>query len=71
MTFGEVIALAGDYYGIPDAPIVSDQVDSGTHQRFKNAYATLAIDPYEGKHKVCGEVYYVSVFEFRHDNRCQ
>ncbi|XP_028403440.1 uncharacterized protein LOC114526132 [Dendronephthya gigantea] len=56
VTFGEVIALAGDYYGIPDAPIAdpllrSDQTDSGAHVRFKNAYATLALVPYEGEHK--------------------
>lgn len=58
LTFGDVIALAGDYYGIPDAPIADpslspDQVDAGARQRFKDAYSTLAITPYEGKYKVC------------------
>lgn len=57
LTFGNVIALAGDYYGIPDAPISDpslnpDQVDAGALQRFKDAYSTLAVTPYEGKHKV-------------------
>jgi hypothetical protein len=57
LTFGDVIALAGDYYGIPDAPIASpllnpDQIDSGAPKRFKDAYYTLAVAPYEGKHKV-------------------
>ena len=58
LTFGDVIALAGDYYGIPDAPIADpssspEHVDAGALQRFKDAYSTLAITPYEGKYKVC------------------
>ena len=57
LTFGDVIALAGDYYGIPDAPIADpslniDQVDTGARKRFEDAYRTLAVTPYEGKHKV-------------------
>ena len=56
LAFGEILALAGDFYGVPDAPISNafnpDQVDAGAPQRFNNAYATLAITPYEGKHKV-------------------
>ena len=56
LTFGEIIALAGDYYGIPDAPIANplapDHVDSGVAQRFHDAYSTLAHTPYEGEYKV-------------------
>ena len=42
--FEEIIALAGDYYGLPHQPIIGpvDQEDSGRHQRFTDAYNTLA-----------------------------
>ena len=42
--FEEIIALAGDYYGLPHQPIIDpvDQEDSGRHQRFTDAYNTLA-----------------------------
>ncbi|CAB4032747.1 Hypothetical predicted protein, partial [Paramuricea clavata] len=47
--------MAGDFYGIPDAPIINpsfpDRVDDGARQRFKNAYNTLAVTPNEGKYK--------------------
>jgi hypothetical protein len=56
LTFSEIIALAGDYYGIPDKPIADpqypDEVDTGAAERFKNAYSTLAVTPYEGEFKV-------------------
>lgn len=42
--FEEIIAMAGDYYGLPHQPIIDpvDQEDSGRHQRFTDAYNTLA-----------------------------
>jgi hypothetical protein len=48
--------MAGDYYGIPNAPIIDplnpEKIDDGALQRFKNAYNTLAVTPNEGKYKV-------------------
>ena len=49
--FEEIIALAGDYYGLPNQPIIDpafkdlDQEDSGKHQRFRDAFNTLACTP--------------------------
>lgn len=42
--FEEIIALAGDFYGLPHQPIIDpvDQEDSGRQQRFTDAYNTLA-----------------------------
>ena len=56
LSFGNIIAMAGDYYGIPNAPIIyplnAEKIDDGALQRFKNAYNTLAVTPNEGKYKV-------------------
>ena len=49
--FEEIIALAGDHYGLPNEPIIDpafnnvDQEDSGRHQRFRENYNTLARTP--------------------------
>ena len=49
--FEEIIALAGDFFGLPNQPIIDpafndvDQEDSGRHQRFRDAYNTLARTP--------------------------
>lgn len=49
--FEEIVALAGDLYGLPNQPIIDpafndvDQEDSGRHQRFRDAYNTLARTP--------------------------
>ena len=49
--FGQIIALAGDHYGIPEQPVSdpliweTDEVDFGRHQRFLDAYNTLARTP--------------------------
>lgn len=49
--FEEIVALAGDYYGLPNQPIIDpafkdiDQEDSGRYQRFRDAYSTLARTP--------------------------
>ena len=48
--FGQIIALAGDFYGLPKQPIIDpskgqDEEDSGRQQRFRDAYNTLARAP--------------------------
>ena len=45
--FGQIIALAGDFYGFPEQPIIDpskgqNEEDSGRQQRFRDAYNTLA-----------------------------
>jgi len=50
--FEEIIALAGDFYGLPKQPIIDplkgkDEEDSDRHQRFTDAYNTLAQAPKE------------------------
>ena len=48
--FGQIIALAGDFYGFPEQPIIDpskgqNEEDSGRQQRFRDAYNTLARAP--------------------------
>ena len=48
--FEHIVALAGDYYGIPKHPVIDpsekkDELDSGRHKRFLDAYNTLARAP--------------------------
>ena len=48
--FQQIIALAGDFYGLPKQPIIADpskgqEEDSGRQQRFRDAYNTLARAP--------------------------
>jgi len=46
--FEQIIALAGDFYGLPKQPIIDpfkEGEDSGRHQRFVDAYDTLARAP--------------------------
>ena len=49
--FGQIIALAGDFYGSPKQPIIDpskgQNEDSGRQQRFRNAYDKLASAPKE------------------------
>ena len=50
LTFGQIIALAGDFYGVPNHPIINpskgiNQTDSDRQQRFLAAYNTLARAP--------------------------
>jgi hypothetical protein len=42
LTYGSIVALAGDYYGLPNRPISTDASPSDA---FRAAYATLAADP--------------------------
>ena len=48
--FEQIIALAGDFYGLPESPIIDPckeetEEDSGRDVRFRNAYETLACAP--------------------------
>ena len=48
--FEQIIALAGDFYGLPESPIIDPRKeekedDSGRDVRFRNAYETLARAP--------------------------
>ncbi|XP_028418473.1 uncharacterized protein LOC114543846, partial [Dendronephthya gigantea] len=53
LEFAYIITLAGDFYGVPDEPIVNPLNPSHSDRlhRFINAYSTLANTPYEGKYK--------------------
>ena len=61
MTFGQIIALAGDFYGVPNHPIINpskgiNQTDSNRQQRFLAAYNTLARAPKELLQKEVNEL---------------
>ena len=45
--FEHIVALAGDFYGIPKAPIIDpfDEEDAGRHKRFMAAFNTMARAP--------------------------
>lgn len=45
LTYGEIMSLAGDFYGIPEAPIVLGKTPQEKQQRFMQAYQTLADHP--------------------------
>ena len=52
LSFGQIIALAGDFYGVPENPIVDPfeedcNKSSGLRKRFLAAYSTLANANYE------------------------
>ncbi len=42
LTFGDIIALAGDYYGVPEKPICQGSTEQERIKRFLAAYNTLA-----------------------------
>jgi hypothetical protein len=49
LKFGQIVALGGDFYGVPDSPIIDINVDGSSNeedqrrrQRFLAAYGTLA-----------------------------
>lgn len=58
--FEQIIALAGDFYGLPEHPIIDTfnrlEEDSGRYQRFQDAYDTLARTPREDLQKELGEL---------------
>lgn len=52
LSFGQIIALAGDFYGVPESPIIDpseehDKKTTGRRQRFIAAYNTLASAEYD------------------------
>jgi len=52
LTFGQIIALAGDFYGVPEKPIIDpsekhDEMATGRRKRFIAAYNTLANADYD------------------------
>jgi hypothetical protein len=42
LTYGQIVALGGDFYGIPDAPISDGATQADRVTRFTNAYNSLA-----------------------------
>jgi hypothetical protein len=42
LTYGQIVALGGDFYGIPDAPISDGATQADRVARFMNAYNSLA-----------------------------
>ena len=52
LSFGEITALSGDFYGVPEHPIIdqgekSENIARGRRERFMAAYSTLAHAIYE------------------------
>lgn len=61
LTFGQIIALAGDFYGVPENPIIDlsekhDKKTTGRRQRFIAAYNTLANAEYYGIKKELDQI---------------
>ena len=44
LTYGQISALAADFYGVPEQPISSGDTDAARQDRFLQAFATLATD---------------------------
>lgn len=44
LSYGEIVALAGDFYGLPDSAIALGATDQERRERFLAAYATLTSD---------------------------
>lgn len=49
LSLGQIIALAGDFYGVPKQPIIDpyNQTDDDRYRRFIDAYNSLAREPKE------------------------
>lgn len=45
LTYGQVVALGGDFYGVPDQPISEGATAADRIQRFTNAFNSLAVLP--------------------------
>lgn len=45
LTYGQVVALGGDFYGIPDQPVSEGATPAERIQRFANAFNSLAMLP--------------------------
>lgn len=44
LTYGQIAALAADFYGVPEQPISGGPTDAARQDRFLQAFATLATD---------------------------
>jgi len=42
LTYGEIVTLGGDFYGVPDVPIVSGETEAERETLFYQSYLTLA-----------------------------
>jgi hypothetical protein len=42
LTYGQILALGGDFYGVPDEPIADGATPAARQQRFLNCYNNLA-----------------------------
>ena len=61
LTLGQIIALAGDFYGVPEKPIIDpfekhDKMTTGRRKRFIAAYSTLANAEYDGIKKELDQI---------------
>ncbi|KPH00460.1 phospholipase [Pseudomonas sp. RIT-PI-q] len=45
LTYGQIVALGGDFYGIPDQPVSEGATATDRIQRFTNAFNSLAVLP--------------------------
>ncbi|WP_223486284.1 phospholipase [Pseudomonas sp. A-RE-19] len=45
LTYGQIVALGGDFYGVPDQPISEGATPVDRIQRFTNAFNSLAVLP--------------------------
>ena len=70
LSFGQIIALAGDFYGIPEHPIIDpseehDKKTTGRRKRYIAAYNTLAKVEYDGIKKELDKILEVMAEEKR------
>lgn len=56
LTFGDIVALAGDFYGVPDKPISSGTSEEDKADRFIAAYRSLALADREEVHKILSQI---------------
>lgn len=71
LSFGQIIALAGDFYGVPDHPIVDpsegqNEKTTGRRQRFIAAYNTLANAEYDKIKKELDQILAIMTKERSH-----
>lgn len=45
LTYGQIVALGGDFYGVPDSPISDGDTLEDRKQRFREAFNSLAVEP--------------------------
>jgi hypothetical protein len=49
LTYGQILALGGDFYGIPNSPISDGRTQADRELRFSNAYNSLGRNPFSPK----------------------